>query len=79
MVWLCAIYFLKSAVSGEMSGSANGLALWPLRLIILIGFVLLLLQGISELIKRVAVLQGRIADPHLATAPSVDPIAQTDP
>jgi TRAP-type mannitol/chloroaromatic compound transport system permease small subunit len=50
--------------SGEMSANAGGLVLWPARLVILLGFVLLLLQGISELIKRIAVMRGLIEDPH---------------
>jgi TRAP-type mannitol/chloroaromatic compound transport system permease small subunit len=50
--------------TGEMSANAGGLVLWPARLVILLGFVLLLLQGISELIKRIAVMRGIIEDPH---------------
>ncbi len=50
--------------SGEMSASAGGLVLWPARLVVLLGFVLLFIQGISELIKRIAVIRGVIADPH---------------
>jgi TRAP-type mannitol/chloroaromatic compound transport system permease small subunit len=78
MVWLCTVYFLKGVASGEMSGSANGLSLWPLRLIILVGFILLLLQGLSELIKRIAVLRGLIDDPYLAKAEPAAPIAQSE-
>jgi TRAP-type mannitol/chloroaromatic compound transport system permease small subunit len=54
----------NSITSSEMSGSAGGLILWPARLCILIGFVLLFCQGISELIKRIAVMRGLIPDPH---------------
>jgi TRAP-type mannitol/chloroaromatic compound transport system permease small subunit len=49
---------------GEMSANYGGLVLWPARLVILLGFVLLFLQGISELIKRIAVMRGVIPDPH---------------
>jgi TRAP-type mannitol/chloroaromatic compound transport system permease small subunit len=50
--------------SGEMSGSAGGLVIWPTRAFILAGFFLLFVQGISELIKRIAVMKGLIPDPH---------------
>jgi TRAP-type mannitol/chloroaromatic compound transport system permease small subunit len=50
-------------VSGEMSSSAGGLIRWPVFALVPAGFTLLGLQGISELIKRVAFLQGRIDDP----------------
>ena len=53
----------NSITSGEMSGSAGGLILWPPRLCLLVGFVLLFLQAISELIKRIAVMRGVIPDP----------------
>jgi TRAP-type mannitol/chloroaromatic compound transport system permease small subunit len=51
-------------VNVELSSNAGGLARWPAKLLIVIGFTLLLLQGLSELVKRVAVLTGRIPDPH---------------
>lgn len=50
--------------SGEMSANAGGLILWPARLVILAGFVLLFVQGLSELIKRIAVMRRVIPDPH---------------
>ncbi|MGE0117234.1 MAG: TRAP transporter small permease subunit [Dongiaceae bacterium] len=50
--------------SGEMSANAGGLVLWPARLVVLVGFVLLFFQGISELIKRIAVMRGLRPDPH---------------
>ena len=55
--------FVKAYVSGEMSENAGGLIRWPAYLLMPIGFFLLVLQGISELIKRVAFLQGLIPDP----------------
>jgi TRAP-type mannitol/chloroaromatic compound transport system permease small subunit len=69
MVYLSWPFFFRAWRSGEMSGSAGGLIIWPARLAILVGFVLLFFQAVSELIKRVAVIQGRIPDPH-ATQPS---------
>jgi TRAP-type mannitol/chloroaromatic compound transport system permease small subunit len=52
-----------SFARGEMSGDAGGLIRWPVKLLIPVGFALLALQGVSELIKRIAFLAGRIPDP----------------
>jgi TRAP-type mannitol/chloroaromatic compound transport system permease small subunit len=49
-----------SFVSAEMSSSAGGLIVWPVKLLVPVGFALLMLQGISEIIKRIAFLAGRI-------------------
>lgn len=57
-------WVIASIRSGEMSSNAGGLVLWPARFVILAGFVLLLLQGISELIKRIAVMRSLIPDPY---------------
>ena len=56
-------FFLQGFRSGEMSSNAGGLIRWPVYLMIPIGFSLLLAQGVSELIKRIAFLQGLIEDP----------------
>jgi len=56
-------FFLQGFRSGEMSSNAGGLIRWPVYLMMPLGFALLLLQGLSELIKRIAFLQGRIPDP----------------
>lgn len=53
----------QGIVSGEMSNNAGGLIRWPVFIMMPIGFALLLLQGWSELIKRLAYLQGLIEDP----------------
>ena len=55
--------FTNAFVHHEMSSNAGGLIIWPARLLVPVGFFLLVLQGISELIKRVAILQGKIPDP----------------
>ena len=55
--------FVDSWRSGEVSANANGLVLWPARLLVPAGFALLVLQGVSELVKRVAFLRGLIPDP----------------
>jgi TRAP-type mannitol/chloroaromatic compound transport system permease small subunit len=55
--------FVQAYERHEVSTNAGGLIIWPARLIVPIGFFLLAIQGISELIKRVAFLQGMIGDP----------------
>ena len=64
MIWLSTPVFLRDIRSGEVSASAGGLPLWPAKMLIPLGFSLLLLQGFSELIKRIAVMRGLMADPH---------------
>src|SRR5205085_2198868 len=56
-------YFTIAWINNEGSGSAGGLILWPARILIPIGFTLLTLQGISELVKRIAFLAGKGPDP----------------
>lgn len=51
-------FFLTAFQSGEISSNAGGLILWPVKLLLPLGFALLFLQGISELIKRIAGLVG---------------------
>ncbi|RYF32804.1 MAG: TRAP transporter small permease subunit [Comamonadaceae bacterium] len=56
-------FFLQGYRSGEMSGNSGGLIRWPVYAMIPLGFTLLMLQGWSELIKRIAFLKGLIDDP----------------
>ena len=56
-------FFLQAWNTGEMSSNAGGLIRWPVYLMMPLGFGLLLLQGLSELIKRIAFLMGLIDDP----------------
>jgi TRAP-type mannitol/chloroaromatic compound transport system permease small subunit len=65
ILWYGIPFFLQGLRSGEMSSNAGGLIRWPVYAMIPIGFILLLLQGVSELIKRIAFLQGLIEDPTL--------------
>ncbi len=53
-------FFLQSLAYREVSMNAGGLILWPIKLVLPLGFGLLTLQGVSELIKRVAALRGAI-------------------
>lgn len=58
IAYLGVPFFWSSFVSGEHSANAGGLILWPVKLLLPVGFVLIFLQGIAELIKRVAGLTG---------------------
>jgi len=57
-------FFLTSFRLNEQSFSSGGLPQWPAKSLIAIGFTLLALQGISQIIKRIAVMRGIIPDPH---------------
>jgi TRAP-type mannitol/chloroaromatic compound transport system, small permease component len=63
MTYYYVPFVLFSVRSGEVSSSAGGLVIWPAKLMLLIGFFLLALQGISEIIKKIAVMRGIIEDP----------------
>ena len=58
-------FFYRSFAIGESSMNAGGLTQWPAKILLPIGFILLLAQGISELIKRIAIIRGEIVDPHV--------------
>ncbi|MBP0628076.1 MULTISPECIES: TRAP transporter small permease subunit [unclassified Cupriavidus] len=60
ILWLAIPYFWLSYVGHEMSGNAGGLIRWPAKFLIAAGFLLLILQGLSELIKRFAYLKGEL-------------------
>ena len=64
IMWLGWPFFLRSFAQAEVSSSAGGLIVWPAKLLVPLGFTILFIQSISELIKRVAVMQGLIEDPH---------------
>jgi TRAP-type mannitol/chloroaromatic compound transport system permease small subunit len=56
-------YFLLSYRSGEVSTNAGGLIIWPAKALLLAGFILLGIQGISEIIKKIAIMRGDMDDP----------------
>jgi len=64
LLWLSVPYFLKSYESGEVSSNAGGLLIWPAKGLILLGFISMAFQWLSELIKRIAIMQGKIEDVH---------------
>jgi TRAP-type mannitol/chloroaromatic compound transport system permease small subunit len=58
--WYSWEYFVSSYLQGEMSSNSGGLIRWPVRGVITLGFLLLTLQGLSEIIKRYAAIIGLI-------------------
>ena len=65
-------FFMRSVEINEQSGNAGGLPQWPAKSLIIIGFAMLLVQGISELIKRIAVMRGLIPDPHASQVKAIE-------
>lgn len=74
-------YVLLSYRSGEVSTNAGGLIIWPGKLMLLLGFALLAMQGASEIVKKIAIMRGLIPDEHqhVATHQSLDDIEELDP
>ena len=70
LAWLSWPGFIEALRLGEVSPDAGGLLRWPVRLLLPLGFALLALQGVSEVIKRVAFLRGRM--PLAPEAPRED-------
>jgi TRAP-type mannitol/chloroaromatic compound transport system permease small subunit len=63
IMWLSWPVFVDAYQHNEASTNVGGLMIWPARLMVPVGFFLLVLQGLSELIKRIAFLRGLIPDP----------------
>jgi TRAP-type mannitol/chloroaromatic compound transport system permease small subunit len=66
LAWLAWPMFLDAWLSHEMSPDAGGLVRWPVKLLLPLGFGLLALQGVAEIIKRVGVLSGHATLPREA-------------
>lgn len=64
MTWMLVPYAWQAYQSGQGSGNASGLIIWPSRAILAVGFLLLIFQVISEIIKKIAVMRGDMEDPH---------------
>lgn len=64
MIYYFVPYVSLSVRSGEMSGSSGGLIIWPAKALLLFGFIQLGLQGVSEIIKKIAIMRGDIEDPN---------------
>jgi TRAP-type mannitol/chloroaromatic compound transport system permease small subunit len=64
MAYFLYPYTIQAYVGGQVSSNAGGLIIWPARAILLIGFVMLTVQAVAEIIKKIAVMRGLIEDPH---------------
>src|SRR3954468_12605930 len=60
LAWLSLPFFLDSYETLEMSGNAGGLVRWPIKAVLPVGFSMLALQGLSEVVKRIAALRGEL-------------------
>jgi TRAP-type mannitol/chloroaromatic compound transport system permease small subunit len=58
LAWMTWPFFLDAFLRNEQSSNAGGLVRWPVKLLLPVGFLLLVLQGLAELIKRIALLRG---------------------
>jgi TRAP-type mannitol/chloroaromatic compound transport system permease small subunit len=65
-------FFLRSYEINEQSGNAGGLPQWPSKALVMVAFSFLLIQAISELIKRLAVMRDLIPDPHATQVHALD-------
>ena len=70
-------YFVDSFHTGEYSPNPGGLILWPVKILIPVGFALLALQGVSQLIKQCGALAGRV-DPHTLIKSNHGPAAEVE-
>jgi TRAP-type mannitol/chloroaromatic compound transport system permease small subunit len=64
MAWMLIPYAWQAYEIGQVSTNSGGLVIWPARALLAAGFVLLILQAISEIIKKIAVMRGQMEDPH---------------
>jgi TRAP-type mannitol/chloroaromatic compound transport system permease small subunit len=69
-------FFMKSYLISEQSWNAGGLPQWPSKSLVMIAFAFLFVQGISELIKRIAVMRDLIPDPHAGQKSSLETEAE---
>ena len=65
-------FFLVSYGQNEQSLNAGGLPQWPAKGLIMIAFAMLFIQGLSELVKRIAVMRDLIPDPHASQRSSLE-------
>jgi len=59
LAWMTWPFFIESWMRNEVSGNAGGLIRWPVKFLLPLGFALMTVQGLSELIKRIALLRGQ--------------------
>ncbi len=74
-------YFLKSYLENEQSTNPGGLPQWPIKALIPAAFIILFVQGLSELIKRIAIMRGELAEPKIGTShhPAIEEFKAHDP
>ncbi|MBI3698839.1 MAG: TRAP transporter small permease subunit [Afipia sp.] len=77
MLYMAVPFFLTSYHQNEQSFSAGGLPQWPAKSLIMFGFALLIVQALSEIIKRAAIMRGLLPDPN-KTALSAHEIAELE-
>ena len=77
--WMLYPYAMDAFRSGQISTNAGGLIIWPARAILLIGYAMLCLQGLSEIIKKIAVMTGAMEDPvpYISAAQAAEMEAQS--
>lgn len=63
MIYFFVPYTLLSFRNQEVSNNSGGLIIWPAKAILLVGFTMLALQGISEIVKKIAIMRGDMEDP----------------
>ncbi len=69
-------FFIVSYGQNEQSLNAGGLPQWPSKSLIMIAFIMLLIQGLSELVKRIAIMRDLIPDPHASQKSSLETEAE---
>jgi TRAP-type mannitol/chloroaromatic compound transport system permease small subunit len=69
-------FFISSFEINEQSTNAGGLPQWPAKSLIMIAFTMLFIQGLSELVKRIAVMRNLMPDPHAGQKSSLETEAE---
>lgn len=78
ILWSALPFAIDAIRSGEMSANAGGLIIWPAKILVPIGFVLLALQGCSEIVKRFAYLAGLIGPEEFEKGYHHEPLPPDD-
>ena len=73
IVWTSWPFFVASYLQNEQSPNFGGLPQWPAKFLIPLAFTILFVQGLSELIKRIAIMRGELAEPeHEVSHPAAE-------
>lgn len=76
IVWTSWPFFVTSFLQNEQSPNYGGLPQWPAKFLIPLAFTILFVQGLSELIKRIAIMRGELAEPEHEMSHSAAELAQ---